>query len=93
MHAADGQQALLLDVLASASGEPVSFAELQASGVHYPASVASELMLAGYKIERVHDHGRTVGVRLPERRLEHAATKHADRRRPWPFRRPALGTD
>ena len=47
------QQALMLDVLRAARGEPVTYGELQDAGIEYPASVAEELELAGVAIERV----------------------------------------
>jgi hypothetical protein len=64
---ADAQQQLKR--LREAGDQPVSFAELHASGIDFPAAVVSELELDGYAIERVHDHRRLVGVRLldPER--------------------------
>jgi hypothetical protein len=43
---------------------PVTFAELRASGVHFPAAVVSELQLSGYAFEHVREQGRMVGVRL-----------------------------
>lgn len=48
----DRQQALLLDALRRAAGAPVSYAELRAAGIELPASVVSELELAGVPIER-----------------------------------------
>ncbi len=40
--------------------------ELRAGGVDFPAVVLSELEINGYLIERLHDHGRLIGVRLLE---------------------------
>lgn len=61
----DRQQALVLEALRRAAGVPVSYAELREAGVELPASVVSELELAGVTIERcVGDPGRAVGVRL-----------------------------
>jgi hypothetical protein len=37
---------------------------LRAAGIAFPAAVASELELHGYAIDRVHDRGRLIGVRL-----------------------------
>lgn len=48
----DAQQALVLDILRRRGGEPVPFAELQAAGIEFPASLVSELELAGFEIER-----------------------------------------
>jgi hypothetical protein len=64
MTPADGQQQRLLERLREAGDEAVAFAELHASGITFPAAVVSELELNGYAIERVHDHGRLIGVRL-----------------------------
>lgn len=58
------QQALVLDALRRAAGAPVSYAELREAGVELPASVVSELELAGVAIERCSGDGRAVGVRL-----------------------------
>ena len=55
----DHQQALVLAVLRRAGGAPVSYAELRGAGVDLPASVVSELELAGVGIERC-----GAGVRL-----------------------------
>ena len=61
----DHQQALVLGVLRLAAGAPVSYAELREAGVDLPASVVSELELAGVAIQRCFGEGRgAVGVRL-----------------------------
>jgi len=61
----DHQQALVLGALRRAAGAPVSYAELREAGVELPASVVSELELAGVAIERCFGDGRgVVGVRL-----------------------------
>jgi hypothetical protein len=61
----DRQQALLLEMLGRAAGAPVSYAQLREAGIEFPASVASELELAGVAIERPHANARgLVGVRL-----------------------------
>ncbi len=61
------QQAALLALLRHREGAPVSFSELQDAGIEFPASVVSELELAGAPIERcvlrLHD-ASVVGVRL-----------------------------
>ena len=44
----------------------LSFAELHAAGIAFPAAVVSELELNGYVILPVYEHGRPVGVRLLE---------------------------
>lgn len=62
------QQALLLKALRRAGGAPVSYSELKDAGIEFPASVVSELELAGVEIERASGSGpgsrREVGVRL-----------------------------
>jgi hypothetical protein len=62
------QQALLLEALHRAGGAPVTYAELRDAGVEFPASVASELELAGVSIARCYETadgaGRVLGVRL-----------------------------
>ena len=80
MTPADPQQQRLLDRLRQAGEQPVAFAELHADGITFPAAVITELELNGYLIERVHDHGRMVGVRLLQ--PEPPNTRTAHRRRP-----------
>jgi hypothetical protein len=61
----DRQQELVLDALRRAAGAPVSFAELREAGVELPASVVSELELAGVGIQRCAGEERgVVAVRL-----------------------------
>ncbi|MBV8216980.1 MAG: hypothetical protein JO325_00835, partial [Solirubrobacterales bacterium] len=60
----DQQQALVLGALRRATGTPVSYAELREAGVEFPASVVSELELAGVPIERCRGDGRGASVRL-----------------------------
>ena len=61
----DHQQALVLAALRRAAGAPVSYAELREAGIELPASVVSELQLAGVAIERcVGEERGVVGVRL-----------------------------
>jgi biotin operon repressor len=50
--------------LRDAGDRPVSLAELRERGIANPAAVIYELELAGYEIDRVHRHGRLLGVRL-----------------------------
>ena len=57
----------VLGVLREAGERPVSAVELRERGVPSPASVIYALELAGFAIDRVHRHGRLVGVRLLER--------------------------
>ena len=58
------RQDSVLRVLRDAGDRPVSLPELRELGVANPAAVIYELELAGYEIDRVHRHGRLVGVRL-----------------------------
>ena len=62
----DSQQQRTLERLRRAGGQPVSYPQLRAEGITFPAVVASELELSGYAIDRVHLDGRRVGVRLVE---------------------------
>ena len=80
MTPADAQQQRLLERLRQAGDEPVAFTELHATGIAFPAAVVSELELSGYVIERVHDHGRSLGVRLLQ--PEPPETPASRRRRP-----------
>jgi hypothetical protein len=55
----------VLGALRRATGTPVSYAELREAGVEFPASVVSELELAGIPIERCRGvEGRGASVRL-----------------------------
>jgi hypothetical protein len=74
----------MLERLRRAGDEPVALADLRALGIHFPAAVLSELELHGYAIERVHDHGRLIGVRLLE--SQPPATSPAHPRHRWPWR-------
>ncbi len=69
--ALEHRQAALLELLRARDGAPVSFSELQHAGIEFPASVVSELELAGSPIERcvfrVRD-ATVVGVRLDPQR-------------------------
>jgi hypothetical protein len=67
MTLVESQHRLALERLRSAGEEPVSLGALRAAGLDFPAAVISELELNGYVIERVHEDGRLVGVRLVER--------------------------
>ena len=66
MTPADSQQQRMLERLRRAGDRPVAFTELRAGGIDFPAAVLSELELSGHTIERVHEDGRLVGVRLLE---------------------------
>ncbi len=67
-RALDEQQTVLLETLRQAAGAPVSYAQLHEAGIEFPASVVSELELAGVAIERWHadtrGERRLMGVRL-----------------------------
>ncbi len=56
----------MLERLRSAGEQPVTLDELRAVGIDFPAVVLSELEINGYVIERRHEHGRLLGVRLRE---------------------------
>jgi hypothetical protein len=86
MALADTQQQRLLELLREAGKEPVAFAELHAGGVSFPAAVISELELNGYPIERVHDHGRLVGMRLLDSEPLDTPAARRRRRGPRPHR-------
>ena len=83
MTLVESEHRLALERLRSAGEEPVSLAALRAAGLDFPAAVISELELNGYVIERVHEDGRLVGVRLVEREDPGGAV----RRRHWWSRR------
>jgi len=67
-RALDKQQVVLLEILRRAAGAPVSYAQLHEAGIEFPASVVSELELAGVAIGRWHadtrGERRLMGVRL-----------------------------
>ena len=81
MTLADSQQQRLLQLLRQAGSEPVAFADLHAGGIDFPATVVGELELNGYVIERVHELGRLVGVRLLQPEPVDAPARR--RRLPW----------
>ena len=62
------RQDIVLRVLREAGARPVSLPELRERGIANPAAVIYELELAGYEIDRVHRHGRLLGVRLGSER-------------------------
>jgi pimeloyl-ACP methyl ester carboxylesterase len=62
----DTQQRLVIEALRAGGGRPVSFSQLHAAGVSFPATVIGELELDGWAIERVVEQERLVGVRLGE---------------------------
>ena len=72
----------MLRALRDAGDRPVSLAELRERGIANPGAVIYELELAGYEIDRVHRHGRLVGVRLGA-----TAAPRSEAARPRRFRR------
>ena len=84
MTLADSQQQRMLERLRRAGDQPVALADLRSRGIDFPAAVLSELELNGYTIERVHDHGRLIGVRLLE--PHPPDTPPAPPRHRWPRR-------
>jgi biotin operon repressor len=76
------RQDIVLRVLRDAGDRPVSLAELRERGIGNPGAVIYELELAGCEIDRVHRHGRLVGVRLGA-----AAAPRGEAARPRLFRR------
>jgi biotin operon repressor len=69
---AQQRQDALLKALRDAGDRPVSLPELRERGIANPAAMIYELEIAGYEIDRVHRHGRLVGVRLGARAAPHA---------------------
>ena len=65
---AQRRQVAVLLVLRDAGDRPVSLPELRERGIANAIAVIYELELAGYEIDRVHRHGRLVGVRLGSER-------------------------
>ena len=87
MTLVDVQQQRLVELLQQAGEKPATFAELRAGGIDFPAAVVSELELNGYAIERVYDHGRLLGVRLPRSPPPRDTSRPpAPHRRRWPHR-------
>jgi biotin operon repressor len=76
------RQDTVLRALRDAGDRPVSLAELRERGIANPGAVIYELELAGYEIDRVHRHGRLVGVRLGA-----TAAPRSEAARPRRFRR------
>jgi biotin operon repressor len=69
---AQQRQETILRALRDAGDRPVSLVELRERGIANPAAMIYELEIAGYEIDRVHRHGRLVGVRLGARAEPHA---------------------
>ncbi len=66
MALVETQQLRMIERLRRAGKQPVTIGELRAGGIDFPAVVLSELEINGYLIERLHEHGRLIGVRLLE---------------------------
>jgi hypothetical protein len=79
---ANRRQDIVIRALRDAGDRPVSLPELRERGIANPAAVIYELELAGYEIDRVHRHGRLLGVRLGA-----AAEPRVEPRRPRRFGR------
>jgi hypothetical protein len=60
------QQLRMLEHLRQAGTLPMTLDQLRAGGIDFPAVVIGELELNGYVIERVHEQGKLLGVRLLE---------------------------
>ena len=60
------QQVRMLERLRQAGTQPMTLDQLRAGGIDFPAVVIGELELNGYVIERVHEQGKLIGVRLLE---------------------------
>jgi hypothetical protein len=60
------QQLRMLEHLRQAGTQPMTLDQLRAGGIDFPAVVIGELKLNGYVIERVHEQGKLLGVRLLE---------------------------
>jgi biotin operon repressor len=73
------RQESLLKVLREAGDRPVSLPELRERGIANPAAMIYELEIAGYEIDRVHHHGRLLGVRLGARAEPHASAERGRR--------------
>jgi hypothetical protein len=70
LESLERQQSIVLEMLRAAAGRPVSYEQLRDAGVEFPASVVSELELAGVQVERCRERvggtRQVVGVRLYE---------------------------
>jgi hypothetical protein len=81
MAASETQQLRMLEELRQAGTQPMTLERLRAAGIDFPAVVIGELELNGYAIERVHEHGKLLGVRLVETEAPDPPTTR--RRRRW----------
>jgi biotin operon repressor len=76
---AQQRQETILRALRDAGDRPVSLVELRERGIANPAAMIYELEIAGYEIDRVHRHGRLLGVRLGARAEPHAPAERGRR--------------
>lgn len=90
----DEQQTLVLNALRGAAGKPVSFSQLREAGVEFPASIVSELELAGVPIERCRG-ASGASVRLVEAAAppDEPVPAEPPAAKPPPARRPAPPTN
>ena len=75
------QQLRMLENLRQAGTQPLTLDQLRAGGIDFPAVVIGELELSGYVIERVHEQGKLLGVRLVETEASDPPTTR--RRQRW----------
>jgi hypothetical protein len=75
------QQLRMLEQLRRAGTQPMTLDQLRAGGIDFPAVVIGELELNGHVIERVHEQGKLLGVRLLETEAPDPPTIR--RRRRW----------
>jgi len=66
MAPTETQQLRMLEHLRQAGRLPMTLDQLRAGGIDFPAVVIGELELNGFVIERVHEQGKLLGVRLLE---------------------------
>ena len=85
MALVETQQLRMLERLRRAGKQPVTLSELRGGGIDFPAVVLRELEINGHVIERLHEHGRLIGVRLLATEVPDAPASR--RRERW--RRPA----
>ncbi|MGZ6623835.1 MAG: hypothetical protein ACXVHD_30005 [Solirubrobacteraceae bacterium] len=75
------QQVRMLEQLRQAGRQPMTLDQLRAGGIDFPAVVIGELELNGYVIERVHEQGKLLGVRLLETEASDPPTTRRRHRR------------
>ena len=81
MAPTETQQLRMLEQLRQSGSRPMTLDQLRACGIDFPAVVIGELELNGYAIERVHEQGKLIGVRLLETEAPDPPTTR--RRRRW----------